>query len=126
MSFQPASFTDVRRSGPPTTSNGSDWSVPISTQPADEWLKFFQKEAGEDSSVGVQWAVNVRDVQLRFASTPDNVPHGLESVDRWIARANDQYRNWLNEARRKGNERRRDEQTEADRVHGLNERFKNL
>jgi len=33
-----------------------------------------------------------------------------------------QYRNWLNEARRKGDERRRDEQT----VHGLNERFKHL
>ena len=61
---------------------------------------------------------------MRFTSTPDSVPHSLESVDRWIARANDQYRNWLNEARRKGNERRRDEQTEADRVHGLNERFK--
>ena len=61
---------------------------------------------------------------MRFTSTPDSVPHSLESVDRWSARANDQYRNWLNEARRKGNERRRDEQTEADRVHGLNERFK--
>lgn len=74
----------------------------------------------------MQWAVNVQVVQLRFTSTPDNVPRSLESVDRWIARANDQYRNWLNEARRKGDERRRDEQTEADRVHGLNERFKNL
>ncbi len=126
MSFQPASFTDVRRSGPPTTSNGSEWSVPISTQPADEWLNFLKKEAGEDSSVGLKWAVNVQEVQLRFTSTPDNVPDSLESVDRWIARANDQYRNWLNESRRKGNERRRDEQTETDRVHGLNERFKNL
>jgi len=63
---------------------------------------------------------------LRFTSTPDNVPGSLESVDRWIAGANNQYRNWLNESRRKGNERRRDEQTEAHRVHGLNERFKNL
>ena len=33
---------------------------------------FLKKEAGEDSAVGVQWG--------------------------WIARANDQYRNWLNEA----------------------------
>jgi hypothetical protein len=74
MSFQPASFTDVRRSGPPTTRNGSEWSVEISTQPADEWLKFLKKEAGEDSSVGVQWAVNVQVVQLRFTSTADNVP----------------------------------------------------
>jgi hypothetical protein len=126
MSFQPASFTDVRRSGPPTTDNGSEWTIPISVQPANEWLELFKKATGEDSSVGVAWAPNSRVITLRFASTPDKVPQSLESIDRWIARANDQYRSWLNEAHRKGNERRRDQQTEADRVRGLNERFKNL
>jgi hypothetical protein len=54
------------------------------------------------------------------------VPKTLQSIDQWITGANDRYRNWLNEAHRKGNERRRGEQTEADRVRGLNERFKDL
>jgi hypothetical protein len=124
MSFQPASFTDVRRSGPPTTDNGSEWTIPISVQPADEWLEFFKKETGADSSVA--WVRNSRVIQLRFTSTPNNVPQSLESIDRWIARANEQYRSWLNEGHRKANERRRDQQIEADRVRGLNERFKNL
>jgi hypothetical protein len=70
--------------------------------------------------------VNVHGVQLQFTSTPDDVPKTLQSIDQWITGANDRYRNWLNEAHRKGNERRRGEQTEADRVRGLNERFKDL
>jgi hypothetical protein len=126
MSFQPARFTDVQRSGPPTTHNGSEWSIPISTQPPPEWLAFLRNEAGEDSSVVVRWATNARVVQLQFTSTPDNVPRSLQSIDRWITGANDRYRSWLSEAHRKGDERRRGEQTEADRVRGLNERFKDL
>jgi len=126
MSFQPARSTDVQRSGPPTTRNGTDWIIPISKQPPDEWLQFLRNEQGEGSSVGVQWAVNVHGVQLQFTSTPDDVPKTLQSIDQWITGANDRYRNWLNEAHRKGNERRRGEQTEADRVRGLNERFKDL
>ena len=126
MSFQPAHFTDVRRSGPPTTTNGGQWSIPISTQPPDEWLGFLRGESGADPSVGMNWVANVRVVQLEFTSTPDDVQRHVETIDRWIARANDQYRGWLNEARRRGRERRLGEQTEADRVRDLNERFKNL
>jgi hypothetical protein len=126
MSFQPARFTDVQRSGPPTTRNGTDWTIPISKQPPDEWLQFLRNETGGDDAVGVQWAVNVQGVQLQFTSTPDDVPKSLASIDRWIIGANDRYRSWLSEAHRKGDERRRGEQTEADRVRDLNERFKDL
>jgi hypothetical protein len=126
MSFQPASFTDVRRSGPPTTDNGSEWIIPISTQPPDEWLGFLKQESATDASVAMKWGVNVRVVQLQFTCTPDNVPRHVETIDGWITRANDQYRSWLDEAHRKGDARRRGAQTEADRVRGLNERFKNL
>ena len=126
MSFQPASFSDVRRSGPPTTTNGSEWSIPISAQPPDEWLGFLRRESDADSSVDMKWVANVRVVQLQFTSTPDNVPRHVETIDGWITRANDQYRSWLDEAHRKGRERRRGAQTEADRVRDLNERFKNL
>jgi hypothetical protein len=126
MSFQPANFTDVRRSGPPTTANGSEWKIPISTQPPDEWLGFLRRESDADSSVVMNWIPNVRVVQLEFTCTADSVPSHVETLDRWISRANDQYRSWLEEVHRKGSERRRGAQTEADRVRDLNERFKNL
>jgi hypothetical protein len=125
MSFRPASFTDVRRSGPPTTQNGTEWVVPFAQQPPDEWLQVFRTETG-GTSVAPEWVLNDRSIQLRFTSGPDDVPSVVQSIDRWIARANEQYRNWLQEAHRKGDERRRGEQTEADRVRGLNERFRDL
>jgi hypothetical protein len=125
MSFRPARFTDILRSGPPTTPNGTDWVIPISLQPPEEWLQFFKAEAG-DAAVTVQWALNVQSIQLRFTSSPDDVPHNVQSIDRWIGRANERYRTWLQEAHRKGDERRRGEQTEADRVRELNERFRDL
>lgn len=126
MSFQPASFTDVRRSGPPTTANGSDWNVPMSAQPPDEWVGFLKHESDADSSVTMRWILNTRVVQLEFTCTPENVPRHVEALDRLIVRANDRYRSWLDEAHRKGSERRRDARTEADRVRDLNERFKDL
>jgi hypothetical protein len=74
----------------------------------------------------MNWIPNVRVVQLEFTCTADSVPSHVETLDRWISRANDQYRSWLEEVHRKGSERRRGAQTEADRVRDLNERFKNL
>jgi hypothetical protein len=126
MSFRPARFTDIHRSGPPTTSDGKEWIMRISAQPPDEWLAMFQKDPGADAPGGSSWAVNVQFVELRLKSSPDTLPRAVEHVDERIRRANEGYRNWLNEAHRKGNERRQDEITEADRVRDLNERFKNL
>ena len=126
MSFRPARFTDIQRSGLPTTGNGLEWTVRLSTQPPEEWVAFLQKNAGGNVSSGAGWAVNVQFVELRFSSSPDTLPRTVEHIDECIRRANDDYRSWLNEAHRKGDERRRGEITEADRVRDLNERFKNL
>jgi hypothetical protein len=126
MSFRPANFTDIQRSGPPTTSNGTDWSIPISKQPPDEWLQFFKQQTRESASVTVEWAPNTHIVSLRFSSTPQDVRGSIESLDGRIAQANDTYRTWLEEAHRKGEARRLGERTEADRVRDLNERFKDL
>ena len=120
MSYRPASFADISRSGPPTTANGREWTVRVSKAPPAEWLDFFAKDAGG------QWAVNVQYVELNFSSTPDNLPRAVEHLDQRIQRANGEYRRWLDEAHRKGNERRQGEIVEADRVRDLNERFKNL
>ena len=124
MSFRPARFTDIHRSGPPTTANGSEWGIPIPVQPPDEWLQFFKNET--DAALAVQRVLTVQNVHLQFRSSPDDVPHHVQSIDRWIARANEQYRSWLMEAHRKGEERSRGKQTEADRVRDLNERFREL
>jgi hypothetical protein len=127
MSFRPARFTDIHRSGPPTTGNGVEWTIPISAQPPPEWLDLFQNDAGADSTTdGGRWAVNVQLVELRFRSSADNVPRAVKNIEQRIHRANDDYRRWLDEAHRKGDERRQDERTEADRVRDLNERFRDL
>jgi hypothetical protein len=127
MSFRPAHFTDIFRSGPPTTGNGLQWTIRISKAPPAEWLEFFKNDArGEGATGGGQWAVNVQYVDLGFSSSPDNLPRAVEHIDQRIRRANDDYRRWLDEAHRKGDERRQGEVTEADRVRDLNERFKDL
>jgi hypothetical protein len=125
MSFRPARFTDIHRSGPPTTGNGVEWTIPISAQPPPEWLELFQKDADSATDAG-RWAVNVQFVELRFRSSPDNVPRAVKNIEERIDRANDGYRHWLDEAHRKGDERRQDERTQADLVRDLNDRFKDL
>jgi hypothetical protein len=126
MTFRPAHFTDIQRSGPPTTGNGLEWAVRLSGQPPEEWLAFFRKDADDNVSSGARWAENVRFVELRFSSSPDDLPRMVENIDQRIGRANADYRQWLSEAHRKSDERRREETTEAERVRDLNERFKNL
>jgi hypothetical protein len=126
MSFRPARFTDIHRSGPPTTANGVEWTMRISAQPPDEWLTIFQKDPDSDAPGGTRWAVNVQFVELTLSSSPDTLKSAVEHVDERIRRANEGYRRWLTEAHRKGNERREGEIVEADRVRDLNERFKDL
>ncbi len=127
MSFRPARFTDIHRTGPPTTGDGVEWAIRVSARPPDEWLSFFQKDAGGSNAAGAaRWAANAQFGELRLTSSPDALPRTVEQVDERIRRANDAYRKWLNEAHRKGNERRQDEIVEADRVRDLNERFKDL
>jgi len=87
--------------------------------PLEEWLAFFQKNAGGDVSSGARWALNVQFVELRFGSSPDNLPRTVEHIDERIRRANDDYRRWLKEAHRRDDERRRGEITD------LKGRFKN-
>jgi hypothetical protein len=127
MSFRPASFKDIQRTGPPTTADGKEWTVHLSAAPPAEWLVLFQADARGDEAAGsVRWPVNVQFVELRFASTPDNLPRALEHLGQRIVRANDDYRSWLDAAHRKGEARQQNAVVEADRVRELNERFKNL
>ena len=127
MSFRPASFKDIQRIGPPTTADGKEWTVKLSAAPPAEWLVLFQADArGEEAAASARWPVNVQFIEVRFDSTPDNLPRALEHLGERIVRANDDYRSWLDTAHRKGEARQQDAVLEADRVRELNERFKNL
>ena len=71
MSFRPARFTDIQRSGPPTTRDGVEWTVRVSAQPPPNGSAFFDKDAGgEDGIGGARWTVNVQFVELRLREQP--------------------------------------------------------
>ena len=127
MSFRPATFTDIHRVGPPTTADGAEWTIRLSAAPSAEWLVLFQSDArGEEAARGARWPVSVKFVEVRFASSPDNLPRAVDHLEQRIRRANEDYRIWLDAAHRKGEARIQGEVVEADRVRDLNERFKNL
>ena len=127
MSFRPATFTDIQRAGPPTTADGFEWMIRLSAAPPAEWVTRFQDDArGEEAVSGARWAVKVQFREVRFASSPDNLPRAVDHLEQRIRRANDDYRSWLDAAHRKGEARQRSDVVEADRVRDLNERFKNL
>jgi len=127
MSFRPATFTDIQRVGPPTTADGAEWMIRLSAVPSAEWLVLFQNDArGEEAASGARWSVNVQFIELRFASSPDNLPRAVDHLEQRIRRANEDYRTWLDAAHRKGEAREQNAVVEADRVRELNERFKNL
>jgi hypothetical protein len=87
----------------------------------------FQSDArGEEAAGGARWPVTVHFVEVRFASTPENVPRAVDHLEQRIRRANEDYRSWLDAAHRKSEARIKGEALEADRVRDLNERFKNL
>jgi hypothetical protein len=127
MSFRPASFKNIHRTGPPTTADGKEWAIRLSAAPPAEWLVRFQADArGDDAAGRDRGPVNDQYVEVQFASTPDNLPRAVDHIEQRIGRANDDYRSWLDAAHRKGEARRQGEIVEAERVRDLNERFKNL
>lgn len=121
----PADFTDIKRSGPPTTKNGSEWEVPLSGEPPREWVRAFN-DPGEYSTVAVPQGVMFQPGRLIFRSSPEHVAHWVDYIDKWAARSNETYRRWLDQAHRAAEQHRRAQEAEAERVRDLNDRFKNL
>jgi len=83
MSFRPARFTDIHRVGPPTTSDGKEWSIRVSAQPPPEWLGFFDKDAGggdgtdaRRAGLPFQGAQPTPERGGRQRSRPGAKPHG--------------------------------------------------
>jgi hypothetical protein len=95
MSPLPASFTDIRRAGPPTTQNGCDWDVPLTAEPPREWIIAFHNDPGGSSSVAISERVMFQRARLIFSSRPEDVEHWIRYIDKWIARSNESYWRWF-------------------------------
>jgi len=114
----------IKRSGPPTTHDKVMWRVPLSEPPSREWQLAF--EAGEASSTVTPKGVHFEAAALTFRSGDDHVPEWVQSIDRWIAHANETLASVADERTRAA--ARAKERTDARRqsVDEANEKFKNL
>jgi hypothetical protein len=116
---------EIKRVGPPTTRNLTDWNVALSNTPDGEWQTAFM-HAGEHSAIAVPRRVVFDWAAIVFKSNEDQVPHWVEYIDKWIDEANRTYA-----ARLEADQRRRQHTAEggrqiADRAREATERFKNL
>jgi hypothetical protein len=115
----------IKRSGPPTTHDLVMWRVPLSASPSREWQLAFQ--AGEASpTVGTPKSVHFEATALTFRGGVDDVPGWVESIDRWIAHANQAQASLDDERTRTA--ARTQERSDARRqsVNEANEKFKDL
>jgi len=77
----------ITRSGPPPTHDSVLWRVPLSAPPSSAWQKSFQT-SGNATSVASASRVQFEHAALTFRSGAPHVPEWVESIDRWIAYAN--------------------------------------
>jgi hypothetical protein len=101
------------------------WRVPLTAPPSREWQLAFQ--VGEASpTVGTPKGVQFEASALTFRSGDDHVPAWVESIDRWIAHANQAQASLDDERARTST--RAQERSDARRqsVNEANEKFKNL
>jgi hypothetical protein len=116
---------EIKRSGPPTTHDLVMWRVPLTAPPSREWQLAFQ--TGEASpTVGTPKGVQFEATALTFRSGSDDVPAWVQSIDRWIAHANQAQASVDDERARTA--ARTQERSDARRqsVDEANEKFKNL
>lgn len=115
----------IKRSGPPTTHDSLLWRVPLSEPPSSAWQKAFQ-DAGDATDNASPGRVQFEPKALTFRTTDAHVPEWVQSIDRWIARANEVEAGL--ESGRQQNAARAQELSDARRrkATDANERFKDL
>jgi hypothetical protein len=116
---------DIKRITSPTTKNGHEWEVRLSTIPAREWLDLF-KLSGEGSVTAVPRRVVFDRDAAFFKCEEQHVEHWIRSIDKWIASTNARSATRFEQESRDRVAREESETKERERIHGLNERFKDL
>ena len=119
----------IKRTTAPHTKDGSRWEVELSAVPSREWLEFF-KRTGDSSASSVSapqpGRVTFDRASAVFRSDENHVEAWIESIDKWMARAEARYLMSLDEADRERRLRLDIEARQRERILELNERFKNL
>ena len=116
---------EIKRVGPPTTRNLTDWTVALSNTPDAEWQTAFM-HAGEHSAIAVPRRVVFDWAAIVFKSNEEQVPHWIEYIDKWIAAANRKYADRIAAEERKRQHSAEGGRQIADRAREATERFKNL
>jgi hypothetical protein len=119
----------IKRTSAPQTKNGSRWEVELSAEPSREWLEFFKRarESSASSASSLQpGRVTFDRASAVFRSDEHHVEEWIESLDKWMTRAEARYLMSLDEADRERTLRLDIEARQRERVQQLNERFKNL
>jgi hypothetical protein len=117
--------SDIKRTTGPQTTNGRRWEIQLSGIPSPEWLELF-RTSGESSAKAVPRLVEFDRGTAFFKSDEDQVQHWIASIDKWIASTNARYLMTIEQARRQRFDRVEAETKETERIHRLNERFKDL
>jgi hypothetical protein len=126
MSPIPAEFDDISREGPPTTEDGSEWTVRLSSFPPTEWLQAFHAPP-EHTSIATPGALRLMgDGTLRFRGSRDHVREWVKYIDMWSAHANAHYRKFLDDQRRRAADQAKRDTEDARRIRALNDEFKDL
>ncbi|MGH7279464.1 MAG: hypothetical protein ACREJG_12365 [Candidatus Rokuibacteriota bacterium] len=115
----------IKRIGPPTTSNGLEWTVPLSSEPSQNWMKLF-KAAGESSLVPHPRTVHFSGDTMFFKSPEDQVPRWIELITQWIAATNDGHRREVDERYQRETTEAREADAGRKRIQDMNQRFKDL
>jgi hypothetical protein len=116
---------EIKRVGPPTTRNLTEWNVALSETPNSEWQTAFMR-AGDHSAIAVPRRVVFDWAAIIFKSNEDQVPHWIEHIDKWIASANRQCADRVAADARKREHSAEGGRDIAQRAREATERFKNL
>jgi hypothetical protein len=115
---------EIKRTGPPTTRNGTEWEIVLSGEPPAEWMQLF-RHPDEPSAVAVPQGVFFRGRIALFRAGDDQVEHWIKSIDQWIAAANRRYGELVDEEKRR-RAQHESAATDKERIRRLNDRFKDL
>jgi hypothetical protein len=116
---------DIKRAGPPTTRNLTEWTIPLSNAPDSEWQAAFM-QSGDHSSTAVPRRVVFDWAAIVFKSSEEQVPHWIEHIDKWIAAANRKRAERVASEERKRQHSAEGGRQIADRAREATERFKDL
>ena len=116
-------MTEIKRTGPPTTADGDEWTVPLNAEPERSWVRRFN-EPGD--SAPAPEGVRFHGRGAIFRSSPEQVPRRVQDLDGWIESANRRVAETRGEQARQSALKAEANEAERQRVRDLNQRFKDL